>query len=148
MAKPKAPKVKWRLEDAENRLWEVGIEVSTIEKMPSGCGSIIRTRDGRIVCVYDTGSLTCQGKLMADTKLLFEDPPSSLLNASIGAPSKSVESLPPSACTNPLEGPIAPSSPLGEAYSKASGCPKRDTRPKSRVITLEGADPDEVMPWD
>ena len=142
MAKPKAPKVKWRLEDAESRLWEVGIEVSIIEKMPSGYGSIIRTRDGRIVCVYDTGSLTCQGKLMADTKLLFEEPPSSLLNASIGAPSESVasrrlvESLSLSACTNPAEEPKTPSRPRGEAYSK------------SRVITLDGANPDEVMPWD
>ena len=119
MAKPKAPKVKWRLEDAESRLWEAGIEVSTIEKMPNGYGSIIRTRDGRMVGVYDTGSLTCQGKLIADTKLLFEEPPSSLLNPSIGAPSESVASRP-----------------LGEAYSK------------SRVITLDGANPDEVMPWD
>ncbi|MBS1083515.1 hypothetical protein [Gluconobacter kondonii] len=136
------PKVKWRLEDAESRLWEVGIEVSTIEKMPSGYGSIIRTHDGRIVCVYDTGSLTCQGKLMADTKLLFEDPPSSLPsagsapNASIGVPSEAVESFSLPAFTNPPEGPQSPSRPLGEAYSK------------SRVIVTAEGDPEDVMPWD
>ena len=145
MTKPSGggtPKVKWRLEDAESRLWEVGIEVSTIEKMPSGYGSIIRTHDGRIVCVYDTGSLTCQGKLMADTKLLFEDPPSSLPsagsapNASIGVPSKAVESFSLPAFTNPPEGPQSPSRPLGEAYSK------------SRVIVTAEGDPEDVMPWD
>lgn len=145
MTKPSGgstPKVKWGLEDAESRLWEVGIEVSTIEKMPSGYGSIIRTHDGRIVCVYDTGSLTCQGKLMADTKLLFEDPPSSLPsagsapNASIGVPSESVESFSLPVFTNPPEGPQSPSRPLGEAYSK------------SRVIVTAEGDPEDVMPWD
>lgn len=130
------PKVKWRLEDAESRLWEVGIEVSTIERMPSGYGSTIRTRDGRMVCVYDTGSLTCQGKLMADTKLLFEDPPSSPLHASIGVPSESVESSSLPACTNPPEGPQTPSRPLGGEYSK------------SRVIVTTDGDPEDVMPWD
>lgn len=135
MTKPSGggtPKVKWRLEDAESRLWEVGIEVSTIERMPSGYGSIIRTHDGRIVCVYDTGSLTCQGKLMADTKLLFEDPPSSPLNTPIEVPSEALEEA---EANTPAE-PRAPSRPLGEAYSK------------SRVIVTAEGNPEDVMPWD
>ena len=70
------PKVKWWLEAAENRLWEAGVEVATIEAMASGYGSTIRTRDGRMICVYDTGSLVCQGKLIPETKLIFEEPPS------------------------------------------------------------------------
>ncbi|GBR47312.1 hypothetical protein [Gluconobacter roseus] len=139
MAKPSAksaPKVKWRLEDAENRLWEVGIEVSTIEKMPSGHGSVIRTRDGRMVCVYDTGSLTCQGKLMADTKLLFEDPPSSLLNEAIRGHSEALEESSQLAQANTPEEADKPLRPLGGAYSK------------SRVIVTAKGDPEEVMPWD
>ncbi|MFT8325802.1 hypothetical protein [Gluconobacter oxydans] len=139
MAKPSAksaPKVKWRLEDAENRLWEVGIEVSTIEKMPSGHGSVIRTRDGRMVCVYDTGSLTCQGKLMADTKLLFEDPPSSLLNDTVRGHSEALEESSQLAQPNTPEEIDKPLRPLGGAYSK------------SRVIVTAEGDPEEVMPWD
>lgn len=139
MTKPSGggtPKVKWRLEDAESRLWEVGIEVSTIERMPSGYGSIIRTHDGRIVCVYDTGSLTCQGKLMADTNLLFQDPPSSPLNTPIEVPSEALEEAALLAQANTPAEPRAPSRPLGEAYSK------------SRVIVTAEGDPEEVMPWD
>lgn len=139
MTKPSGggtPKVKWRLEDAESRLWEVGIEVSTIERMPSDYGSIIRTHDGRIVCVYDTGSLTCQGKLMADTKLLFEDPPSSPLNTPTEVPSEALEEAAQLAQANTPAEPRAPSRPLGEAYSK------------SRVIVTAEGDPEEVMPWD
>ena len=59
-------KTKWWLEAAENRLWEAGVEVATIEAMASGYGSTIRTRDGRMICVYDTGSLVCQGKLIPE----------------------------------------------------------------------------------
>ncbi|MBS1026778.1 hypothetical protein [Gluconobacter albidus] len=139
MTKPSSEgtsKVKWRLEDAESRLWEVGIEVSTIERMPSGYGSIIRAHDGRIVCVYDTGSLTCQGKLMANTKLLFEDPPASPLNDAIRGHSEALEEAAQLAQANTPAEPRAPSNPLGEAYSK------------SRVIVTAEGDPEEVMPWD
>lgn len=70
-----SPKVTWTRETAENRLWEAGVEVDTVEEMASGHGAVIRTRDGRLVNVYNTGSLVCQGKLIAETRLLFGAPP-------------------------------------------------------------------------
>ncbi|GAN90925.1 hypothetical protein Gbfr_021_252 [Gluconobacter frateurii M-2] len=123
-------KTKWWPEAAENRLWEAGIEVATIEDMPSGHGSNIRTRDGRIVCVYNTGSLVCQGKLSAETKILFEEPPSG------EKPKATKKASRPTAIEkhsgNPVE---VPNKLQGVAYSK------------SREIVI---DPDacELAPWE
>lgn len=129
------PKTKWWLEAAENRLWEAGVEVATIEAMASGYGSTIRTRDGRMICVYDTGSLVCQGKLIPETKLIFEEPPSSERPQNIKArPPSSTTGL--SQPTETAGDPSEPKRPLGPAYSR------------SHVIIMEQGNPDDVMPWD
>ncbi|MBS1057049.1 hypothetical protein [Gluconobacter kondonii] len=129
------PKVKWWLEAAENRLWEAGVEVATIEAMASGYGSTIKTRDGRMICVYDTGSLVCQGKLIPETKLIFEEPPS-------GERPQNIKTVTPSSTPRPSQPDEAakdqsePKRPLGPAYKK------------SHVIITEQGNPDDVMPWD
>ncbi|GBQ94960.1 hypothetical protein AA23498_2158 [Acetobacter nitrogenifigens DSM 23921 = NBRC 105050] len=66
------PKRRWTAEEAEIILSQAGLDFGEPERTGNGLGTMFRTTDGRIILVYDTGSLVCQGKLSAATKALFE----------------------------------------------------------------------------